>query len=87
MTRRPGLKRGGYFPLHIIKRREAFHHHRHLQPPLRDGRELRHEPVAPPRRHQGTGTVRKEHEGVPEHGRSRSRQALQPDQESGCSCD
>ena len=51
---------------------------RRLQPSLvRTRRQLRDEPAAPLRRHQGTGTVRKEHEGVPEPRRSRSRQALQ----------
>ncbi len=30
------------------------------------GRQLRDDPAHAPRRHQGPGTVRKEHEGVPE---------------------
>ena len=58
--------------------REQQRVHRPLQPPpLRTRRQLRDEPAHAPRRLQGTGTVRKEHEGVPEPRRSRSRQALQ----------
>ena len=62
--------------------------HRPLQPsPLRTRRQLRDEPAHAPRRHQGTRTVRKEHEGVPEPRRSRSCKALQLREERGCGID
>lgn len=69
----------------LIYRKKITHSvHRPLQPSLvRTRRQLRDDPAAPPRRHQGTGTVRQEHEGVPEPRRSRSRQALQLCEERG----